>query len=101
MYVGTVNDADAPMRVTVRLTPRAGRNELAGVREDGTMLARVTAAPSDGEANAALCRLIAKQAGVPPGTVAVVRGHRSREKTIELPAAGAGRLLRAAGGGSR
>lgn len=91
-----MSELGPPVRVVVRLTPRAGRNELAGVRDDDTILARVTAAPSDGEANAALCRLIAKAAAVPPSTVAVVRGHKSREKTIELPAAGCERLLLAA-----
>lgn len=101
LYVDAVSDVGPSARVAVRVTPRAGRNELTGVRDDGTILARVTAAPSDGEANAALCRLIAKKAGVPPSSVAVVRGHRSREKTVELPAAGGERLVREAGGGSR
>jgi uncharacterized protein YggU (UPF0235/DUF167 family) len=67
----------------VRLTPRASRTELAGDR-DGVLLARVTAPPVDGRANDALCRLIARAAGVAPGRVGVVRGHAAREKVVRV-----------------
>jgi uncharacterized protein (TIGR00251 family) len=69
--------------VTVRLTPRAGKNEIAGER-DGALLVRVTAPPVDGQANAALCRLIAKRARVGVRSVAVVRGTSSREKVVRV-----------------
>jgi uncharacterized protein YggU (UPF0235/DUF167 family) len=70
-------------RIAVRLTPRATRDELAGMH-DGVLLARVCAAPRDGEANRALCRLIAPAAGVPPTRVIVVRGQRGRDKTVSI-----------------
>ena len=51
----------------VRLTPRGGRDAIEGVEQlaDGraVLKARVRAAPSEGEANAALCRLIADALG--------------------------------------
>src|SRR5271166_1032315 len=47
--------------IVVRLQPRARANEVVGER-DGALLVRVTAAPVDGRANEALCRLIAKRA---------------------------------------
>ena len=70
-------------RIEVRLQPRASREELIGVR-DGVLHARVTAPPLDGQANRALCRLIAKRAGVAPSRVAVVRGERSRTKLVSV-----------------
>ena len=70
-------------RIAVRLTPRAARDELAGVH-DGVLLARVCAAPHDGEANRALCRLIARAAGVPPTRVTVVRGQHRRDKVVAV-----------------
>ncbi|HEU4979166.1 MAG TPA: DUF167 domain-containing protein [Solirubrobacteraceae bacterium] len=70
------------MRLRVRVTPRAARDELAGVR-DGVVLVRVTAPPADGRANEAVCRLLARSLGVPPSRVSVVRGHSAREKTLE------------------
>ncbi len=67
----------------VRLTPRAGREDVR-MREDGMLAVRVTAPPVDGQANAALERVLAKALGVPRTSVAVVRGARSREKTVRV-----------------
>jgi uncharacterized protein len=67
----------------VRLTPRAGADRLLGMR-DGVLRARVAAAPVDGKANQALCRLIAKRVGVAPSKVKLVRGAKSREKVIDV-----------------
>ena len=69
--------------LTVRLQPRARRDEVVGER-DGVVVIRVTAPPVDGKANAALCRLIAKRAGVAPSRVEIVRGHTAREKVIRV-----------------
>lgn len=81
----------ATAEVTVRLTPRARKNEIAGER-DGMLLVRVTAPPVDGQANAALCRLIAKRAGVGVRSVAIVRGASSREKLVRVEGIGSEHL---------
>jgi uncharacterized protein len=67
----------------VRLQPRAGANEIVGER-DGALVVRVTAAPVDGRANDALCRLIAKRLRVGSQRVAVVRGAGAREKLVRV-----------------
>jgi hypothetical protein len=69
--------------IDVRLRPRGSRDELIGMR-DGVLLAKVTAAPVDGKANKALCKLIAKRVGVAPSRVGVVRGEKSREKVVRV-----------------
>lgn len=69
--------------LSVRVTPRARREEIAGVR-DGAVLVRTTAAPQDGRANTAVRRLLAKRLGVPQGSVVLVRGARSREKLLRI-----------------
>jgi uncharacterized protein YggU (UPF0235/DUF167 family) len=51
---------------------------------DGAVVIRVTAAPVDGKANDALCRLIARAAGVAPSRVTVVRGHTARDKVLAV-----------------
>jgi uncharacterized protein len=51
---------------------------------DGAVLVRVTAPPVDGKANDALCRLVAKKAGVAPSRVTVVKGHTARDKVLEV-----------------
>ena len=70
-------------RIEVRLQPRASRDELLGIR-DGVLHARVTAPPVDGQANRALCRLIAARAGVPQSRVEILRGERGRSKLVRV-----------------
>ena len=74
--------------VTVRLTPRGGRDLIEGVetRADGrcVLKARVRAAATEGEANDALTRLIARAAGVAPGAVRLIGGATSRIKRLHI-----------------
>ena len=70
-------------RIMVRLQARARRDELVGFR-DRVLLARVCAPPVEGRANRALCRLIARRAGVATSRVTVVQGERSREKLVRV-----------------
>jgi uncharacterized protein len=74
--------------VTVRLTPKGGRDAIDGIEtlaDGGVVLkARVRAAPHEGAANEALCRLIAKAVGVPPGRVEIVSGATSRIKRVQI-----------------
>lgn len=74
--------------VAVRLTPKGGRDAVEGIEtlSDGraVLKVRVRAAPTEGEANEALCRLIAKSVGVPPRDVALVAGATGRIKRLAI-----------------
>lgn len=74
--------------LSVRLTPKAARDEFAGseVRDDGreVLKARVRAVPEDGKANAALIRLAAKVFGLPASAVELASGQTSRTKVLKL-----------------
>jgi uncharacterized protein (TIGR00251 family) len=70
-------------RIAVHVTCRSSRDQLLGI-EEGVLRARVTAPPVDGEANKALRRLIAKRIGIAPSRVEVVRGGKSRRKTVRV-----------------
>jgi uncharacterized protein len=70
-------------QIQVRLQPRGSRDELLGMR-DGVLRAKVVAPPVDGKANKALCKLVAKQVGVAPSRVSVVRGEKAREKLVRV-----------------
>lgn len=78
--------------VTVRLTPKGGRDAIDGVEQmaDGrsVLKVRVRAAPIEGEANAALVRLLAKSLGVAPRHVSLVAGTTVRIKRLEIAGAG-------------
>ena len=74
--------------VTVRLTPKGGRDSIDGIEAlgDGSTVlkARVRVAPSEGEANAALVRLLAKAVGVPASRVSIAGGATSRIKRLKI-----------------
>ena len=74
--------------LAVRLTPKGGRDAIEGIEQmaDGrtVLKARVAAPPSEGEANDALIRLIAKALGVPPRDVALAAGATARVKRLTV-----------------
>lgn len=72
-----------PARIAVRVTPRAGRDKIAGYA-GGELEVRVTVAPDGGKANAAVCRLVAQALGLPKSAVSVVRGSTSRHKMLAV-----------------
>ena len=72
-------------KLTVRVTPRAGRDDVEGFDSTGTLRVRVRAAPADGLANAAVAALLAKALGLPGRDVVLVRGGASRVKVFEVP----------------
>ena len=76
------------LALVVRLTPKGGRDAIDGVeqRADGrcVLRARVRAAASEGEANAALVALLARALGVPPRDVTLVAGATARIKRLTI-----------------
>ena len=73
---------------TVRLTPKGGRDAIDGIEtmsdNRAVLKIRVRAAPSEGEANAALIKLIATAVGVPPRDVSLVAGATARIKRLNI-----------------
>lgn len=69
----------------VRVTPRAGREavEFDPGPPPGFRV-RVTVAPEDGKANAAVARLLAGALDVPKSRLELVRGARGRDKLFRL-----------------
>ncbi len=74
--------------LTVRLTPKGGRDALDGIAQlaDGraVLKARVRAAASEGEANSALVQLIARTLAVPPTSVSLIAGETARIKRLKI-----------------
>jgi len=72
--------------VTVRLTPKGGRDAIEGILRlaDGrrVLKARVRAAASEGAANAALMRLMAQTLNIAPREISFVGGTTSRIKRL-------------------
>jgi uncharacterized protein len=90
------------LAVSVRATPKGGGDAIDGIATlaDGrcVLKVRVRAAPSDGEANDALARVLAKSVGIPPSAVSLLQGAAGRLKTFRIagdPATLAGALEQA------
>ena len=71
-----------------RLTPRGGRDAIDGVAtlSDGqcVLLTRVRSVPQGGEANDALCALLADRLGVSASRVRLAAGAKSRLKQVAI-----------------
>jgi uncharacterized protein YggU (UPF0235/DUF167 family) len=81
----------------VRLTPRGGRDAIEGVEYRAgraVLKARVRAAPFEGQANEALCRLVAHELAIAPRQVEITAGEGARIKRLRL--VGDPRMLEAA-----
>ena len=75
------------MRIAIHVTPKSGRDEIAGWR-GGELSVRVTAPPEDGKANAAARAVLADALGVARSSVSVVRGETARHKQLEVEGVG-------------
>jgi hypothetical protein len=80
--------APGGVTISVRLTPKGGRNSIDGIEtmSDGraVLKARVSAPPFEGAANAALVALLAKSLGVPLRNVEITGGATSRIKRVHV-----------------
>jgi uncharacterized protein (TIGR00251 family) len=70
--------------LAVRVTPRASRNEVAEVLDDGTVRVRLAAAPADNEANEALIMFLSEILGVPKSKLDIVAGKAGRDKLVAV-----------------
>ena len=70
--------------LSLRVTPRAARDELVGWREPGVLAVRVSAPPVEGEANRAVTAVVARALRIPASSVTVVRGTRGRDKVVRI-----------------
>ena len=74
--------------LTVRLTPKGGRDAIEGVEQmaDGrsVLKARVRVAPSEGAANEALIRLLANALDVPRRDIVLAAGASARIKRLTI-----------------
>ncbi len=75
---------ETPQGVTlaIRVQPRSSRDELIADPNSEQLKVRITAPPVDSAANIALRKFIAKSLGVPPSAAALIRGQKSRNKTL-------------------
>lgn len=67
--------------MNVHIQPGASNSEIAGMHGDAIKI-RIKARPVEGAANAALIDFIATNLGVTRKAVKILRGEKSRQKTV-------------------
>lgn len=89
--------ATAPVRITVRVSPRSRQTFVGGrygTAEPPVLLVRVTAPAVDGRANDAVVQALAGAMHVPAREVRITSGTRSRTKVLEVHGADRTHLTR-------
>jgi uncharacterized protein len=76
-------DTATGTRIDLRVTPRAARTAVDGVR-DGRLVLKVTAPPVDDAANQAVVLTLARALDVPKGSVRITAGATGRNKSVEI-----------------
>jgi uncharacterized protein (TIGR00251 family) len=79
-----MHDGQKGSALAVRVTPRASRNEVVEILEDGTVKVRIDASPADEEANAVLLDFLSEILGVPKNKLDIVAGVTGRDKLISV-----------------
>ncbi len=72
-----------PATFVVRVTPRAGRDEVVGWQGE-ELRVRLRAPPVEGQANEALLRLLASRLDVAPSSIQLVTGATGRTKRLRV-----------------
>ena len=69
------------VEILTHMQPRASKTEIVGLHGEALKI-RIAAPPVDGQANAELCRFLARQLGVAQQCVQVMSGSSSRQKRV-------------------
>ena len=70
--------------IKVQVTPRASKNRIIKMMDDGTVKIHLTAPPVDGKANIALKKFLAKILDIPFSRIDILVGESGRYKTISI-----------------
>lgn len=78
-YLAAVKDG---VLVTIKVTPRARREGIEPPGADAALRVKVTAAPEDGKANAAVLALLARHWRLPKSALEIAAGGGGRLKRV-------------------
>jgi uncharacterized protein (TIGR00251 family) len=73
------------INIILKVTPNANKNEITGIK-DNRLCIRITSPPIEGKANTILCEFLAKSLGCSKSSVVLIKGEKSRLKTVSVPA---------------
>jgi uncharacterized protein (TIGR00251 family) len=70
-------------RISLHVHPNAPRNQIVGF-EGGVLRVKIAAPPVKGQANRELVSFLSRLLGVDRGSLAIIKGHASRNKLIAV-----------------
>lgn len=79
-----LHDGKFGSALAIRLTPKASRDAIAGIMEDGTIKIHVTASSEGGKDNKAMIALLAGALKVDAGNINLIAGEDGRDKLISV-----------------
>ncbi len=79
-----LHDGQRGSALAIRVTPKASRNAIVGVMDDGTIKIHLTAPPVEGQANQALLEFLSQVLEVPKSNLEIVAGHSGRDKLVSV-----------------
>jgi uncharacterized protein (TIGR00251 family) len=79
-----LHDGKRGSALALRVTPRASRNQIAGVLNDGTVKVSIAAEPDDENLNKEVLTFLAEVLGVPKTRVEIVAGEKGRDKLVSV-----------------
>jgi uncharacterized protein (TIGR00251 family) len=81
---GGIRVAGDLLHLDLKVLPGASKNEFAGMRE-GRLRVKIAAPPEDGKANGELISFFAKALGCTKRELSLIKGEKSRMKTLGIP----------------
>jgi uncharacterized protein (TIGR00251 family) len=79
-----LHDGKKGSALAIRVTPRASRNEIVEILNDGTIRIHLTAPATENKANLALIDFLAEVLDVPRSRVEIVAGLSGRDKLVSI-----------------
>jgi uncharacterized protein (TIGR00251 family) len=79
-----LHDGKRGSALALRITPRASRNQIVGLLEDGTIKVQLASTPDADESNQALLAFLSEVLGVPKARVEIVAGETGRDKLVSV-----------------
>jgi uncharacterized protein (TIGR00251 family) len=70
--------------ITIRVTPKASRNEIADIMNDGTVKVRLTSPLDEAQTNQTLVKFLAEVLEISPSQIEIVAGHSEKDKLITV-----------------
>ena len=79
-----LHDGQKGSALALRVTPRASRNQIIGILNDGTIKVHLATTPSDDDTNKELVSFLSDVLGIPAARIDIVAGGNGRDKLVSL-----------------